>query len=516
MIFGNKNKNGNGAKPAAPEAPATPQDNATAPPAIPAWGRTTPNSGSPAFSSAVKASQTNASKELDPYDTVLEMVKDELKTGRRITNAAYENPTDEDYAIVTEVARRQIQAYNVAAPSKGLPLLVEGSEGEVVSEMERIAKRMSDDVLGWGPIAPYMADPMIEDIFINGHNEIYIQRAGEGVEKVNSSFRSEYALRLFINNKLDYGSGGRGVTVRTPYRDHRLRDGSRVHVIMDPLVSNLGYGGIAITIRRFRSVARNLKDLVALGTLTPQAANFLRACVQAQLNICISGGTGTGKTTFLTALTSEIDPIERVVTVEDTPELQLQHLPNWVALITRERGEQVDAVTMADNVRHCLRMRPKRILLGEARGPEMIAILEAMNTGHDGCMFTVHADDAYRSLQRMETLYLKGGMGNVPMLAIRREISQALQLIVNIGIFRTADGREVRRVKEINFVTGGVEGDLITHEPIFQWAYERGKDEASGRLEFMNAYPSPLIRRLEQRVRGFSWERDVERAINWQ
>ncbi len=466
----------------------------------------------PAFAQASKAANVLANKDSNPYEAVLESVKDDLKTGRRLSAAAYDDPTDEDYAIVTEVSRRQIQGYNLNAPSKGLPLLVEGSESEVASEIERLSKRMTDDILGWGPIAPYMADSMVEEIFINGAKEIYVQRAGETVQQVNARFRSEYALRLFINNKLDYGSGGRGVTVRMPYRDHRLRDGSRVHVIMDPLVSNMGYGGIAVTIRRFRSVARNMEDLVRLGSLTPAAAAFLRACVKAQLNICISGGTGTGKTTFLTALTSEIDPIERVVTVEDTPELQLPHLPNWVALITREKGENADAVTMADNVRHCLRMRPKRIILGEARGPEMIAILEAMNTGHDGCMFTVHADDAYRTLQRIETLYLKGGMGNVPMLAIRREVSQALQLIVNIGVFRQPDGREVRRVKEINFVTGGVEGDLITHEPIFQWVHERGKEDWTGRLEFSQAYPAPLIKRLEQRVRGFSWQRDIETA----
>jgi pilus assembly protein CpaF len=414
--------------------------------------------------------------------------------------------------VVTEVARRQIQTFNINAPSRGLPLLVEGSESELASEIERIAKRVTEDVLGWGPIAPYMEDPMVEEIFINGHNTIYVQKAGQFATKMNSTFRSEYALRMFINNKLDYGSGGRGVTVKTPWRDHRLRDGSRVHVIMDPLVSNLGFGGIAITIRRFRTVAHTLPDMVKLNTITPAVANFLHAAVQAQLNICISGGTGTGKTTFLQVLTSEINPQDRVVTVEDTPELQLQHLPNWVALIVREKSEGVEAVTMADNVRHCMRMRPKRILLGEARGPEMISILEAMNTGHEGCMFTVHADDAYRTLQRVETLYLKGGMGNVPLLAIRREIAQALQIIINLGMFRLSDGREVRRVKEINYVTGGVEGELITHEPIFEWKYQPGHEEASGRLEYTGASPSQLIRRLEERVRDFKWQRDVDRA----
>ena len=232
--------------------------------------------------------------------------------------------------------------------------------------------------------------------------------------------------------------------------------------------------------------------------------------MKSKLNICVSGGTGTGKTTFLQVLTSEIDPQDRVVTVEDTPELQLQHLPNWVALVTREKSEGVEAVTMADNVRHCLRMRPRRIVLGEARGPEMIAILEAMNTGHEGCMFTVHADDAYRTLQRIETLYMKGGMGNVPLLAIRREIAQALQLIINIGVFRMPDGTEVRRTKEINFVTGGVEGELITHEPIFQWVYQRGKPEWTGRLVYTQACPQNLVRRLEDRVSDFNWQRDIE------
>lgn len=463
----------------------------------------------PAFSAATRNAQIDSTKNHSPYDVVLGAVKDELKTSRRLTPAAYDDPTDDDYMVVTDVARRQIQIYNMGAPSRGLPLLVEGKEDEVAAEIERTARRITEDVLGWGPIAPYMADQMVEEIFINGHDTIYVQRSGEHAEKVNSTFRSEYALRMFINNKLDYGSGGRGVTIKTPWRDHRLRDGSRVHVIMDPLVSNLAYGGIAITIRRFRSVARVLDDLVKLGTFTAQAARFLRAAVRAHLNICVSGGTGTGKTTLLQTLTSEIDKLDRIVTVEDTPELQLGHLPNWVALVTREKTEGVDAVTMADNVRHCLRMRPKRIMLGEARGPEMIAILEAMNTGHEGCLFTVHADDAYRTLQRVETLYLKGGMGNVPLLAIRREIASALQLIINVGIFRTSDGRDIRRVKEISYVTGGVEGEQIVHEPIFQWMHERGKEEYTGRLVYTEAAPLNLIRRLEERVRDFKWQRDL-------
>lgn len=467
----------------------------------------------PVFAAATPRIEAGVAREITPYDAVLTAVKDELKVGRRLSLAAYDNPTDEDYAVVMDAARRQIQSYNASAPTKGLSLLIDAAESEVAAEVERIAKRITEDVLGWGPIAPYMEDPMVEEIFINGHDAIYVQRAGGLAEPVNSAFRSDYALRMFINNKLDYGSGGRGVTVKTPWRDHRLRDGSRVHVIMDPLVSNMGYGGIAITIRRFRPVAHNLSDMVRLGTISEQVARFLRAAVVAHLNIVISGGTGTGKTTFLQVLSSEIDKRDRVVTVEDTPELDLRELPNWVALITRERAEGVDPVTMADNVRHCLRMRPKRILLGEARGPEMIAILEAMNTGHEGCMFTVHADDAYRTLQRIETLYLRGGMGNVPLLAIRREIVSAVQLIINLRTFRLPNGTEIRRVKEISYVTGGIEGESMVHEPLFTWAYDPGREEWSGRLEVADSAPMMLIRRLEERTSDFKWAAEMRHLV---
>jgi pilus assembly protein CpaF len=395
-------------------------------------------------------------------------------------------------------------------------MLIELGDGEADGDVEaanrgveRIAKRIVDDVLGWGMLQPYMTDPSVEEIYINGAGIVFVQRAGAAPEKTTAVFKNSQALVTFINNKLDVGTAARIVTLKTPYRDYRLRDGSRIHVIMDPLVSNLGQQGMAVTIRRFRSVARTIDDLILLKTINSQAGNFLRACVQGNLNVCISGGTGTGKTTFLTALTSAISSDDRTVTVEDTPELALGHLPNWVQLITREKGEGHDPVTMEQLVRHCLRMRPRRILLGEARGPEMVAILEAMNTGHDGCMFTVHADDAFKSLQRIETLYLKAGMGNVPLLAIRREIAAAVQLVVNIGIFHMPGGGEVRRVKEITYVTGVVEGETMQQEKIFKWDVPRGRPAHEGQLVMTQARPSSLIARLEGVITGFDWERDV-------
>lgn len=476
-----------------------------------------PREHRPGIALADAAARYQALDGQNPYDVVLGKVKEELQLTRVLPPDAYANPQPDHFKVVLDVATRAVSAYNGGAASRGHPPLMEsidGGEDAADADVqragaERVARRMVDDVLGWGLLQPYMTDSEIEEIFINGAGTVFIQRAGRKPEMVGAAFRSAQALVTFINNKLDVGAAARTVTLKTPYRDYRLRDGSRIHVIMDPLVSNLGAGGMAVTIRRFRSIARNLDDLVRLRMLPAAAANLLRACVSAKMNLCISGGTGTGKTTFLTALTSAIDAEDRTITVEDTAELALGHLPNWVQLVTREKGEGIEAVTMEQLVRHCLRMRPRRILLGEARGPEMVAILEAMNTGHDGCMFTVHADDTHKSLLRIETLYLKAGLGNVPLLAVRREISSAVQIIVNIGMFMQPDGSEVRRVREISYVTGVVEGDSVQQEKLFRWEAPRGQPAHTGKLTATGARPSLLVQRLESAGGGFVWDRDA-------
>ncbi len=483
---------------------------------VPGWttdGPAQPSpSSAPAFSEAMSQARARLPGAAEPpYQAVLDDLKRQLAGSGRLNVAAYDQPSDDDFNLVRDLARGAIRAHDGKASSAGRALLASGEGGDVGEELDRLSRRMADDILGWGPIAPLMQDDKVEEIFINGHDQIWAQRVGEPPRRANAHFLSPNHLRVFINRKLDHGEGGRGVTVKTPWRDHRLADGSRIHVVMSPLVANLGDGAIAVTIRRFRSVARTIDDLLRLSTIPADLAGLLRAAMRAQLNICISGGTGTGKTTFLTALASEIDPQDRVVTVEDTPELRLDHLPNWVALVTREAGEDTREVTMADNVRHCLRMRPRRILLGEARGPEVMAILQAMNTGHDGTLFTVHADDAYRSLQRIEDLYLMGGLGNVPLLAIRRTIAHAVNLIINIGVFHDGAGRQVRRVREVAYVTGAVEGEMIAFEPLFAWQAEPGREPSAGRLTYTGAHPSGLIARLESRVPGFSW-RAVMRA----
>ncbi len=483
---------------------------------IPGWTTDAPPANpppTPAFTEAMSQARARLPGAAEsPYQAILEDVKRQLAGSGRLNVAAYDQPTDDDFNLVRDLARGAIRAHDGKAASAGRQPLMQANNGDFAAELDHLSRRMADDILGWGPISALMKDELVEEIFINGHDQIYCQRVGEPPQRVSAGFLSPNHLRVFINRKLDYGEGGRGVTVKTPWRDHRLADGSRVHVVMSPLVTNLGEGAIAVTIRRFRSVARTVDDLLRLSTITPELAVVLRAAMRAQVNIAISGGTGTGKTTFLTALASEIDPRDRVVTVEDTPELKLDHLPNWVALVTREAGEDTREVSMADNVRHCLRMRPRRILLGEARGPEVMAILQAMNTGHDGTLFTVHADDAYRTLQRIEDLYLMGGMGNVPLLAIRRTIAHAVNLIINIGVFHDGAGRMVRRVREVAYVTGAVEGDMIAFEPLFAWQTEPGRELWTGRLAFSGAHPTGLIARLESRAPGFNWRTAMRNA----
>jgi pilus assembly protein CpaF len=242
----------------------------------------------------------------------------------------------------------------------------------------------------------------------------------------------------------------------------KLRDGSRMHAIMEPLTDNVP---VAVSIRRHRLVARTLDDQVRLGTITPQVATFLRWAVQGRLNIVISGGTGTGKTNMVNALCSEIPPSERVISVEDTQELQLTTIGDWVALVTREESEGVTHISQQQLIRNTLRMRPDRVITGEARGAEVVDILKAANTGHDGQMLTVHANSERDVVARMEELYLEGlpqaSLGN-----IRRQIARAFQLIIHLRRVESG-GRTQRLVTGVAEITGRMEGDIPEVVPLF-------------------------------------------------
>jgi pilus assembly protein CpaF len=333
------------------------------------------------------------------------------------------------------------------------------------SEREEIVEQVVYEITGLGPIEPLFRDPTITDILVNGAKDIYVERGGR-LSRVNTSFRNDAHLLTVIDRIVS--RVGRRVDESSPMVDARLPDGSRVNAIIPPLALD----GPVLSIRRFGSDL-NIEALAASGTLTRRMATLLAGCVHARLNILISGGTGSGKTTLLNALSAFIPGAERVVTIEDAAELRLQQ-EHVVRLETRPpnvegRGE----VVARDLVRNALRMRPNRIIIGEVRGVEAVDMLQAMNTGHEGSMATIHANSPRDALSRLENMVLLAGTG-LPMRALREQIAATIDVIVQIA--RLSDG--TRRVVSITEVTG-VEGDVITTNEIFAF---RRSGVAGGRV----------------------------------
>ena len=327
-----------------------------------------------------------------------------------------------------------------------------------VSERERLVNDVQHELFGLGPLEPLLADPTISDILVNSHKTIYIERRGK-IEKTNVQFKDDEHLMRVIERIVS--SVGRRIDESSPMVDARLQDGSRVNAIIPPL----SIDGPVVSIRRFGSDPLKMSMLIDYKALTKDIADMLQMVVTARLNILISGGTGAGKTTLLNALSAYIPENERIVTIEDSAELQLQQ-PHVVRLETRPpniegRGE----VTQRDLVKNALRMRPDRIVIGEVRGGEAIDMLQAMNTGHDGSLTTVHANTPRDALARLETMIQMTGM-RLSDRAMRQQIASALNLVVQVA--RMSDGS--RRVTSISEVTG-MEGETITMQEIFQ--YER-------------------------------------------
>jgi len=327
-----------------------------------------------------------------------------------------------------------------------------------VSERERLVNDVQHELFGLGPLEPLLADPTISDILVNSHKTIYIERRGK-IERTNVQFKDDEHLMRVIERIVS--SVGRRIDESSPMVDARLQDGSRVNAIIPPL----SIDGPVVSIRRFGSDPLKMSMLIDYKALTKDIADMLQMVVTARLNILISGGTGAGKTTLLNALSAYIPENERIVTIEDSAELQLQQ-PHVVRLETRPpniegRGE----VTQRDLVKNALRMRPDRIVIGEVRGGEAIDMLQAMNTGHDGSLTTVHANTPRDALARLETMIQMTGM-RLSDRAMRQQIASALNLVVQVA--RMSDGS--RRVTSISEITG-MEGETITMQEIFQ--YER-------------------------------------------
>jgi pilus assembly protein CpaF len=426
-----------------------------------------------------------AAEAIDPYAYVLDTVRERIRSGAMLSAAQLEHAGEQEEQLVYDLALDVARQYAASAASRNLPRLE--------AEPETAARRVVDDVLGWGPLADLMADAAVEEIFVNAHDEIWVVRAGRPKERVTARFADVGELRRFFNRKLDRAGGHRPISTKTPWADGRLEDGSRFHGIAPPLVANRD--GLVVTIRRFRPVARTLEEMVNLGTMPDEVGRFVAAAVRARLNLVVSGGTASGKTTFLNACGSVLEEDERVVSIEDTPELRVP-VPNWVQLVTREGSEGIEPVAMADLVRHALRMKPDRIWLGEARGPEMAAILTAANTGHEGVQFTVHADDIWATLTRIETLVQEGKPG-LPLRAIRLNVATALHVVIHLSRIRLADGSETRRVTGIGEVRDRLEGEEMVVEPLWEW-------KGDG-LAWTHNFPTEGLRRRLAARAGFDF-----------
>jgi pilus assembly protein CpaF len=350
------------------------------------------------------------------------------------------------------IERRRAEAASGKPDQASLPAAVRELVDEDAAILEpttraRLCELILREAIGLGPLEELLADPAVEEVMVNGHERIYVERAGR-IERTDVRFDSEQALRDAIERILT--PLGRRVDELSPIADARLEDGSRVHVVIPPLAVD----GPSMSIRRFSAVRPGPRELVELGTLTDELHDQLEAAVAARRSILVSGGTGSGKTTLLNALSAFIDPGERVITIEDAAELRLRQ-PHVVRLESRPANvEGRGKVTIRELLRGALRMRPDRIVIGEVRGEEALDLLMALNTGHEGALSTVHANSPEDALRRIETLALMAGVG-LPHEAIREQLGRGLDLVIHLA--RLSDGsRRVVEVAEVVRAAGSV------------------------------------------------------------
>jgi pilus assembly protein CpaF len=332
------------------------------------------------------------------------------------------------------------------------------------ADRSQLVQDVTDDVLGYGPIDALLNDDEVTEVMVNGPNRVYVERGGK-IVLTGASFVDENHLKRIIEKIV--AQVGRRVDEATPMVDARLPDGSRVNAIISPLA----IGGPFLTIRKFSKDPYTVEDLINFGSFSRPVAKFLEACVKGRLNVIVSGGTGTGKTTCLNVLSSFIPEDERIVTIEDAKELQLKQ-DHVLALESRPPNiEGKGEIKIRDLVRNSLRMRPDRIVVGECRGGEALDMLQAMNTGHDGSLTTAHANSPRDTLSRIETMVLMAGM-DLPVRAIREQMASAIDLVVQLT--RLRDGtRRITHVSEVQ----GMEGDVIVLQDIFMFDFGMGVDE---------------------------------------
>jgi pilus assembly protein CpaF len=397
----------------------------------------------------------------------------ELEWKRRIYDRLLEVV---DLSMLATLDNRQSRAQIVEVTQK---LFIDQGAPLALAQRQLLARCIEDEVLGLGPIEPLLGDPTVSDILVNGAKSIYVERRGR-LEPTNLQFYDDAHVMRIIDRIVS--AVGRRIDESSPMVDARLADGSRVNAIVPPLAID----GPVLSIRRFAVERLGIAELLQLGTVSEPLVTLLRAIVLARLNIVISGGTGAGKTTMLNVMSAFIPENERIVTIEDSAELQLQQ-PHVVRLETRPPNiEGKGEITQRDLVRNSLRMRPDRIVVGEVRGAESLDMLQAMNTGHDGSLTTVHANTARDALSRIETMVSMTGVA-FPIRALRAQIASAVNIVIQVQ--RGEDGRRrVTSVQEIN----GMEGEVITMSEIYTFRRTGidAKGNVLGKLEATGVVPA--------------------------
>lgn len=389
--------------------------------------------------------------------------------------------TEEKKLQVTKKLKKKIfEKYNLNQMEDDLleeaieHLIIEEIQDEYITIEERvdITERIFNSIRGLGLLDSIIKDDQITEVMINGPQDIFVEKAGK-LYKLEQKFDDERQLEDIVQKIV--GQAGREVNQANPIVDTRLPDGSRVNVVLPPISLN----GATVTIRKFSKTPMTIEQLLKFGSITPEVAHVLELLVNAKYNIFISGGTGSGKTTFLNALSSYIPHDERVITIEDSAELQIEGIENLVRMETRNANTAGSgAVTIRDLIKSSLRMRPERIIVGEVRGGEALDMLQAMNTGHDGSLSTGHANSTRDMLSRLETMVLQGSEG-LPLAAIRQQVASAVDIIIHLSRLRD----KTRRTMEISEILGYENGEILIN-PIYRFEEDEKStlEKVSGKL----------------------------------
>lgn len=370
-------------------------------------------------------------------------------------------------------------------------LLTENAGGEYITIEERvdISEKVFSSIRGMGLLDSIIKDDQITEVMINGPNNVFIEKEGK-LNKLEQQFNDEKQLEDIIQKIV--GQAGREVNQANPIVDTRLPDGSRVNVVLPPISLN----GATVTIRKFSKTPMTIDQLIRYGSITPEVAHVLELFVKAKYNIFISGGTGSGKTTFLNAVSNYIPHDERVITIEDSAELQIEGIDNLVRMETRNANTSGSgSVTIRDLIKSSLRMRPERIIVGEVRGGEALDMLQAMNTGHDGSLSTGHANSTRDMLSRLETMVLQGSEG-LPLEAVRQQIASAVDIIIHLSRLRD----KTRKTMEISEITGYEDGVIMVN-PLYQFEEDESStlEKVSGKLVRTD---NPLINDYKLKISG--------------